>query len=161
MTAWTLKHTDSSCDHGRRWQNEPRRRKNEPRRRQSEPEEMVMWGWGEGNLRCQKSPLCCRLTYAAEFSKIKPSVHIYNIKCIISAHIMCMVHTPFKAPENIPFWRFYAPEIRWSLFGVIRCLKLNIFGDFRRQKTHLFGWKRWVTFTQYPLNIYWYLVTWH
>ena len=56
------------------------------------------WGWreGEGNLRCKKSPLWCRLTYGEEFSKIKPSGHMYDTKCIFSAHIMCMVHTPFN-----------------------------------------------------------------
>ena len=48
-------------------------------------------------MRCQKSPLWCCLTYGEEFSKIKPSGHMYDTKCIFSAHIMCMVHTPFKA----------------------------------------------------------------
>ena len=47
-------------------------------------------------MRCQKSPLWCRLTYGEEFSKIKPSSHMYDTKCIFSAHIMCMVHTPFN-----------------------------------------------------------------
>ena len=47
-------------------------------------------------MRCQKSPLWCRLTYGEEFSKIKPSGHMYDTKCIFSAHIMCMVHTPFN-----------------------------------------------------------------
>ena len=47
-------------------------------------------------MRCQKLPLWCRLTYGEEFSKIKPSGHMYDTKCIFSAHIMCMVRTPFK-----------------------------------------------------------------
>ena len=47
-------------------------------------------------MRCQKSPLWCHLTYGEEFSKIKPSGHMFDTKCIFSAHIMCMVHTPFN-----------------------------------------------------------------
>ena len=47
-------------------------------------------------MRCQESPLWCRLTYGEEFSKIKLSGHMYDTKCIFSAHIMCMVNTPFK-----------------------------------------------------------------
>ena len=47
-------------------------------------------------MRCQKLPLWCRLTYGEEVLKIKPSGHMYDTKCIFSAHIMCMVHTHFK-----------------------------------------------------------------
>ena len=39
------------------------------------------------------------------------------------------------------FLAVLTPEISGSLLEVIRCLKLTIFGDFRRQKTHLFGQK--------------------
>ena len=53
-------------------------------------------------MRCQKTPLCCRLTYGEEFSKIKPSDHMYDTKCIFSAHIMCMVHTPFNERKPSP-----------------------------------------------------------
>ena len=47
-------------------------------------------------MRCQKSLLWCHLTHGEEFLKIKPSGHNYYIKCLFSAHIMCMMHTPFK-----------------------------------------------------------------
>ena len=52
-------------------------------------------------MRCQKSPLWCRLTYGEEFSKIKLSGHMFDTKCIFSAHIMCMVHTPFNSANTI------------------------------------------------------------
>ena len=64
------------------------------RRKIIEPEEEEM----EANLR---RLLCCRLTYGEDFSEIKPSGHIYDIKCIISAHIILMVHTPFKLAEKL------------------------------------------------------------
>ena len=47
-------------------------------------------------MRCQKSPLWCRLTYCEEFSKIKPSGHMYDTKYIFSAQNKCIMHTPFK-----------------------------------------------------------------
>ena len=47
-------------------------------------------------MRCQKSPLCCRLAYGAKFSKINPSGHIYVIKGMFSDQVMFMVRIPFK-----------------------------------------------------------------
>ena len=47
-------------------------------------------------MRRQKSPLCCRLAYGAKFSKINPCGHISDIEGIFLAHIMFMVHIPFK-----------------------------------------------------------------
>ena len=78
------------------------------RRWKSEAEEKVIWRKGEGKMRCQKSPLWCRLTYGEEFSKIKPSGHMFDTKCVFSAHIMCMVHTPFKKGLNI-FYKKISP----------------------------------------------------
>ena len=74
-------------------------------------------------MRCQKSPLWCRLTYGEEFSKIKPSGHMYDTKCIFSAHIMCMVHTPFKILPKILVlkkWKDYVTLAGlWTLFSVV------------------------------------------
>ena len=47
-------------------------------------------------MRCQKSPLCCRLAYGAKFSKINPSGHIYVIKGMFSDQVMFMVRIPFN-----------------------------------------------------------------
>ena len=59
----------------------PRRRKSEPVDEKNEPDEEEMWS----NLR---RLLCWRLTCGEDFSEIKPSGHICDIKCIILAHIM-------------------------------------------------------------------------
>ena len=41
-------------------------------------------------------PVLCHLTFGEDFSKIKPSSDILDIKFIFSPHIILMVHTPFK-----------------------------------------------------------------
>jgi len=51
-------------------------------------------------MRRQKSPLCCRLAYGAKFSKINPCGHISDIEGIFLAHIMFMVHIPFKSVDS-------------------------------------------------------------
>ena len=71
------------------------------RRRKCEPEEEEIWGQGGGNMSRQKSPLCCRLAYGAKFSKINPSGNISDIKGIFWAHIMFMVHIPFKEQKVV------------------------------------------------------------
>ena len=47
-------------------------------------------------MRCQKSPLWCRLAYGVKFSKINPSGHIYDIKGMFLDQVMFMVRIPFK-----------------------------------------------------------------
>ena len=43
-----------------------------------------------------------------------------------------------------PYWLFQAPEIRKSLFGVLRDLKLTFLGVFRPLKWHLFSYFRFL-----------------
>ena len=43
-----------------------------------------------------------------------------------------------------PFWLLQAPEIRKSLFGVLRDLKLTFLGVFRPLKWHLFSYFRFL-----------------
>ena len=73
-------------------------------------------------MRCQKSPLWCRLTYDEEFSEIKPSGHMCDAKCIFSAHIMCMVHTPFKEVENM-----YKGSLMFILKGLFEMVSQGCF----------------------------------
>ena len=53
-------------------------------------------------MRCQKSPLWCRLAYGAKFSKINPSGHIYVIKGMFSDQVMFMVRIPFNSYHYNP-----------------------------------------------------------
>ena len=61
-------------------------------------------------MRCQKLPLWCRLTYGEDLKKTKNSGHMYDTNCIFSAHILCMVHTPFKQNRvNLTLEYYYTP----------------------------------------------------